>query len=166
MNPRVFVVGCTHLDDKAMLKFRKTYRSVSEMNEAIAHRWNSVIRDEDLVYILGDFAAANVTAWVSRLSGNKILILGNHDPDEVFSAGFLEVSEHKHLVAHPKEIGKLPKHYWLTHYPSDGWPYSDEVSKSINVHAHSHAPVKPKGRQYNVSIDARPNEWPVILGDI
>ena len=59
----------------------RPYKDVEEMNEALVRNWNEVVKPEDTVYYLGDFAMAfrPVELYTKRLNGRKILIAGNHD---------------------------------------------------------------------------------------
>ena len=61
----------------------RPFADVTEMNETLIHRWNSVVSRADTVYVLGDFIWEKESlwpAWLERLTGNKVLIRGNHDP--------------------------------------------------------------------------------------
>lgn len=53
------------------------------MNRTLINNWNSVVTDEDDVYVLGDFAFRFKTHLLLdtlyRLAGTKYLIVGNHD---------------------------------------------------------------------------------------
>lgn len=51
------------------------------MNEALITNWNNVVKPNDTVFHLGDFAFGGSYIWnnvLSRLNGNIHLILGNH----------------------------------------------------------------------------------------
>lgn len=48
----------------------------------IIERWSGIVRDDDIVYVLGDLAVSNPTralAILSELPGRKRLIEGNHE---------------------------------------------------------------------------------------
>lgn len=86
-------VSDTHFCHENILKFtgddgqliRPGFASVEDMNERMVNNWNSVVRPGDKVYHLGDVAFktqeknAELMKLLSRLSGSKTLILGNHD---------------------------------------------------------------------------------------
>lgn len=59
----------------------RPFRDVQEMNEALINNWNSVVTQDDTVYVLGDFSLgfSEVERYSSRLLGKKFLIPGNHD---------------------------------------------------------------------------------------
>lgn len=61
---------------------KRGFSSVEEMNEYMIARWNSRIRKNDEVVILGDFSVAKAPETeeiLKRLKGKKMLIEGNHD---------------------------------------------------------------------------------------
>ncbi len=75
----IWVVSDTHFDHPQMVKYCN--RPVN-FNEIIIERWNKIVKTEDLVIHLGDFAFSNKerTAELAHtLNGHKILTLGNHD---------------------------------------------------------------------------------------
>ena len=53
------------------------------MEDRMVKNWNSVVSKNDTVYILGDFCwSKDDEEWIrilDRLTGNKVLIKGNHD---------------------------------------------------------------------------------------
>lgn len=78
----------THFGHKLMtdpkLRRPRPFSSTQEMDEFLIRAWNTVVRPDDLIYHLGDFAfglhdQARVKSVFNRLQGRKILILGNHD---------------------------------------------------------------------------------------
>ena len=73
-----------HLMHSNAIKFdNRPFSSVEEMDETIVNNWNNKVKDDDTVYILGDFCMSkNRDDWInflSQMNGNKILIKGNHD---------------------------------------------------------------------------------------
>lgn len=59
----------------------RPHATVEDMNEDLVNKWNSVVKPEDTVYILGDFSLAfrPVEIYPHRLNGTKYLVPGNHD---------------------------------------------------------------------------------------
>ena len=58
------------------------FSSVEEMNEAMIERWNSKVKRQDEVVILGDLSfgtAEETNQLLERLNGKLYLIYGNHD---------------------------------------------------------------------------------------
>lgn len=60
----------------------RPFKTLEEMHETIKTNWNNTVTNADHVYILGDLAwkeNEDVISFVSKLKGNKHLIVGNHD---------------------------------------------------------------------------------------
>ena len=52
------------------------------MNETLIENWNRVVRQDDIVFHLGDFCLGGsheCTKILNRLNGKIYLVLGNHD---------------------------------------------------------------------------------------
>lgn len=85
----IFVISDTHFGHANMLKFtdnagvliRPLFESVEHMDETMIENWNSVVKDDDIVYHLGDvyIGGNRGNTVLPRLRGRKRLILGNHD---------------------------------------------------------------------------------------
>lgn len=82
-----FFISDTHFSHGNILNFKNScgkpvrpFASEEEMDEELIKRWNSVVRQQDKVYHLGDVAIPRRGLKVlERLNGSKILIKGNHD---------------------------------------------------------------------------------------
>jgi calcineurin-like phosphoesterase family protein len=60
----------------------RPFHDVWEMNESLISNWNERVRNEDIIFHLGDFAhcgSEKLKDLLERLKGRKYLILGNHD---------------------------------------------------------------------------------------
>jgi len=95
---------------------KRPFKDVIEMNQFIIEGWNSVVKDDDIVYILGDFGLTslpNMRDILGLLRGKKVLILGNHDRhsrSSYYKVGFYLVLDEATL-----KIGKTM--FKLSHYP-------------------------------------------------
>lgn len=97
--------------------------------EWVVEEWNSVVRPNDTVFVLGDFAFSEEYLWryAPRLKGTKRLVLGNHDTpraETFLMAGF------KTLDGALEYRGAL-----LTHVPV---VEREAAYYRFNVHGHSH----------------------------
>ncbi len=154
-----FVIADLHLGHRNILEYepRPCY-SVEEMDEFLIHNWNETISDEDIVWVLGDFALCGsdrIIELVGRLNGRKRLIKGNHDkktPTFWKKAGFENYYD--------SPIHRLIRQQWvvLSHEPV---PIEPEW---INVHGHTHS--QPTGLNPNthrcVSVELI-NYRPILL---
>lgn len=160
-----WVISDTHFNHENIIKYcSRPFSSAEEMNECLVDHWNSVVRDEDLVYHLGDvymgggFSRDYTRSLLSRLKGRKRLILGNHDTgkDDVLRGAFQKID-----VWRKKPMG-LP--CILTHIPVHV-DTLDENKAPINVHGHIHTRVLPDKRYINVSVE-QINYTPVNLEEL
>ena len=163
----VFVISDTHFHHAGILTFthddglhlRPEFNSVEEMDEYMVERWNSVVRDGDHVWHLGDVVMRPNTEKLkilARLQGHKRLLLGNHDSDRMnLYRPYFEKIAGIHMI----------DHLLLSHVPV----HPDSLSKAThNVHGHVHNNVPPLfygPRYFNVSVEAI-GYTPVSLEDL
>ena len=81
----------------------RPFKTQEEMDEVLFSKWNSKIKDNDTVYILGDlfFRAAKVEPILKVLKGHKHLIVGNHDSSWMTK---VKVSDYFESVQTLKEV--------------------------------------------------------------
>lgn len=128
----IFLISDTHFSHTNIIKYcNRPFKDVEEMNEIIINKWNSVVKENDIVYHLGDFALYNaeLKKLVNRLNGKIYLIRGNHDRKTVtfYNNAGLEVlptqtklDKYKLILSHrPLMNNQIPNGY-------------------INVHGHIH----------------------------
>lgn len=72
-------------------------------NKWLIKNWNSVVKEDDLVLMLGDFAWKGIQDIIPELNGRIILILGNHDRkgSQVYK-GFTHVVRGQYLMFNAK----------------------------------------------------------------
>jgi calcineurin-like phosphoesterase family protein len=133
----------------ALALYHRPFGSVAAMDAAMVARWNDVVRPDDEVWHLGDFAlrttAATAGALLRSLNGRKHLVTGNNDPPEI--AGLGEWSS----VQAYTEISVDRRSLVLCHYAFRTW---NGVAKgALNLHGHSHGRLKPLPRQTDVGVD-------------
>ena len=85
-----FTADC-HFGHKNIIEYcNRPFSSLDEMNETLIRKWNERVKEDDLVFHIGDFCfknsqergeGINVKAgtWEEQLNGKKIFIRGNHD---------------------------------------------------------------------------------------
>lgn len=93
----------------------RPFMTVEEMNTSLIARWNSVVTNADVVYILGDMFWCQLDeaiAVLDQLNGQKVLIKGNHDRcnDGKFVKRFVKVTEYL-------EVDDQGEKVVLCHYP-------------------------------------------------
>lgn len=139
---KTYFIADTHFGDSAILRYEnRPFENVSHMDNELISRWNSVVSDEDCVYVLGDFGAEGYeTEVISALNGKKYLIKGNHDVksnDYYRKAGFEEVYDHPIIL----------DNFWiLSHdavYINTNMPYAN-----LFGHVHNSPVVKDYSDQH------------------
>ena len=108
-----------HLDNRP-------FGTIEGMEREIIYRWNNRITPQDTVYIVGDFCWNSSNYWIpilQQLSGRKVLIRGNHDPERIdgkLRKLFGDVKDYKEIIDDGRRV-------CLCHYP-------------IMSYNHSHSP--------------------------
>ena len=135
MSHKVFVISDPHFSHAGICKFLRNdvtklrpWDDVKEMDEAIVSNWNSVVRDVDKIYVLGDVVFHKRDLPILyRLNGKKILVKGNHDTLDL-----------KDYLPHFKDIRSysILKQYIMSHIPIH--PESLGRWKG-NIHGHTHS---------------------------
>lgn len=149
------VIGCTHFEDENMASLRG-FSSVEEMNSFMETIWNENVSEDDLVYVLGDFAVKRPSYWQERLRGKKILILGNHDGFMAKEAGFVSVQES--LTVRLRGTRETMTCF-LSHYPHLSWPERGSGSVHLHAHCHGRQPASLKGFSGPARLDMSAELW-------
>lgn len=131
----IYFTADTHFGHENVIRFcGRPFSCAAEMDEALIANWNSRVKGNDTVYILGDmfFRSVNFEEILKRLKGKKRLIVGNHDGSWMTKADisryfesidkFLETTDGQHALT-------------LCHYPLLTWKHA---GRSYMVHGHIH----------------------------
>ena len=146
----------------------RPFQGVEEMNQVIIERWNNVVKSNDSIYILGDFAmrypdTQSVYRLIEQLNGRKYLITGNHDKlrkDIKFCNYFEYVKNYDEIVDKNRRV-------ILFHYPMEDWNGRWRGSYHLYGHIHNskqcvHGHVE---NRFNVCMDV--NDFtPVTLDQL
>ncbi len=78
-----FFTADLHLGHRNIIGYTdRPFADVDEMNHALIDNWNDMVRADDEVVVLGDFALGRINETLPlarRLNGRKVLLAGNHD---------------------------------------------------------------------------------------
>ena len=146
----IWVISDTHFGHGNIIKYcDRPFNDVFEMNEKILDNWNESIKPSDKVYHLGDvyfgggLGPEYWDSFLSRLNGNKRLVLGNHDNGK--DQRLLKMFQKIMMWRMFPEWGLL-----LTHVPVH-WSTLNEVKDKrkdlTNVHGHTHNNGEPSDHQ-------------------
>ncbi|MBX9830230.1 MAG: metallophosphoesterase [Xanthobacteraceae bacterium] len=158
---RTFFTADHHLDHVGILRFcNRPWPDVDAMNEALIDGWNAVVRPDDVVYHLGDFAhriKSSKLKWMfSRLNGTKHLIPGNHDHEDTLALGWKSISPLTEIVVEGQRLV-------LCHYALRVW--NGQRRGAINLFGHSHGRLPGTSLSTDIGVDC----WgytPVTLAEI
>lgn len=155
---KVFVTSNLQLGRPAAIKtYKRDFKSVDEMNDALINKWNSIITNKDVVYHLGNFAWDPKTAQdaLLRLNGTIYFSLGEHDKA-------IETLSEKNLfrpgISIVRCIEELPElNSIISYWPLGTWP---KKTKNYSIIGYPGKKFKsnPKSKIINVSTDLWNNE--------
>ena len=151
----IFYTADLHFDYEPILAGAdRPFSSIQEMNEQLIQNWNSVVSDNDTVYLIGDLCGHGQPIpeqHLTRLHGKKHLIRGNHDTGLDDQQILLH---HFESVTDFLEIDDRGIHIVLCHYPIV------YIQKGYMIHGHIHGTrkdvyniLKPLSRVMNASVD-------------
>lgn len=156
----IYFIADTHFSEGNIIRYEnRPFADVTEMDQELLSRWNSIVKKDDEVYVLGDFGAEGKEKFIlNRLYGKKFLIKGNHDvrSNQYYrDAGFEEVYDHPVII----------KEFWiLSHEPlyvNRNMPYAN-----LFGHVHDSPIIKTYSKQhYCVSVE-RINYKPISFEKI
>lgn len=169
MSNKTWVISDLHLNhDKDFIYKVRGFSSIEEMNKILVENYNSLIQDQDKVYILGDICLGTdftlIYNTLKELKGQKYLAIGNHDTDKKIE--FYKEYKFFKDIQFGYRIKKKKKIFLLTHYPTI---VENTTNDSVyNIHGHTHS-FNLFDQQYpyciNVSVEACHN-YPINLDDI
>ena len=142
-----FITSDLHLGHKRIREFcpesRGQFQSVEEMNEAIINNINSVVTDNDTLYILGDIAFNSpliACDFLKQMNGEKVIVWGNHDRKLRQSTEFesqkrlMGVRSHQDYISKHFEVDGVKHGVVMMHFPI----YSFEGIRFGAAHFHGH----------------------------
>lgn len=176
-----------HLGNNNIIEHEdRPYKTVEEMDRALIANWNSRVKPEDDIYVLGDFCfkgATRAIEYLNQLKGHVHLIRGNHDNfmNQKTFKDFIEFKRYEYFMAkgplylHSPKLGS-EGHYAhlkdgeheviLCHYPILYWENMEHGSIHLYGHAHSYRDCsKMAPNSYNVGVDVN-NYMPVTLEEL
>ena len=135
-------------EHKKLKQFQKEHIKVilKYQTEMLINNWNFTVKDDDLVYFLGDFGFGNdkeLEEIGRRLKGHKTIIIGNHDGRKYNSDK--TIIYNPTLIKHFKACGFervefnpiiLKGYFILSHEPLY---YMNESMPYFNIYGHVHS---------------------------
>lgn len=126
---KTFLISDLHLGHNSVYKFthkntKQRIRPWADNSEdgdkILTERWNSVVGENDRVYVLGDVAISRKSiSKLADLNGRKVLIKGNHDIfkmkdyepyfDDIRGSHKLDDFILTHIPIHPESLARWTK---------------------------------------------------------
>lgn len=152
----IYFTSDLHLGhQKVIPKRHRPYETADEMTRDIADKYNSVVGENDTVYILGDLCGdlspQQANELIASLHGRKHLLIGNHDP--AYDPSLFEEMRDFLLT----EING--RYFAMMHYPLLAWPKIKKGCIQVHGHLHSSMDYNLKNREdgilrYDVGVEA------------
>lgn len=167
----IFFTADLHFGHENIIKqCRRPFKNIEQMDKALIQNWNSVVKEEDEVYILGDFTMKSAYAaqqYFSALNGKKYLVRGNHDEfAEDYDMGLYGLEWIKdYYKLEEREVELV-----LFHYPVLEWENKGKNSIHLFGHIHNNKKMMEAvknlgGKAMNVGVDV--NDYtPVSIGKV
>lgn len=157
MSKNIFFISDTHFGHANMITFvnydgtrMRPFNSVEECDELMIENWNKIVKPTDRIYHLGDvvYKCKNRDEIMQRLNGEKVLIKGNHDRDQLgwYMKYFKDIRGTHHIDGN----------YLLGHFPI----HSDSKGRFVRqLHGHIHAQEVMKTVWYPTGFGIEPDPW-------
>jgi len=141
----------------------RPFENIYHMGEVIVEKHNSIVSNEDHFYYLGDFCVNTnkLEEYLSRLSGKKFFIKGNHDKDKhikIFEKYGEYLGEQKRIHINGQDIV-------LNHFAMRVWDKHHHGAIHLYGHSHNSLEKFPNGKSMDVFIGNN-NYYPYELNDI
>jgi calcineurin-like phosphoesterase family protein len=143
----VMFTGDQHFGHANIIRFcERPFKDVNHMNEEMVDRWNEVVRPDQTVFHLGDFAFKGrdrtVPYWLNRLNGN-------HDKPKD-GRHFSNTHDLAELVVRD---GEKEQRIIMCHYGMRVWNHSFRGSWHIYGHSHGTLPPRMDRKEEDVGVD-------------
>ena len=173
-----YVTSDLHFNHRNIIKFcpwsRGQFQTPAEMNAKIVENINSVVTDEDELYILGDIGFGDLSIAIDllkQMNGKKIIIEGNHDKKLValdafqmqkLGMGIVNVTPYLE-ISH--KVDNANHNICMFHFPIETW--NGCHYGSIHLHGHKHSSPDQVIDRRRMDIGADTNDlMPYLLDDV
>lgn len=142
---KIWFTADPHFFHKNIIKYvGRPFKNIEEMNETLLTNWNKLVKKDDLIFVLGDFCLGSTKDCgnvLSKLNGNKVLIIGNHEKSvlksvvnrDFFNGGIYERLE---IRVNDKEVSDEFQDLILDHYTMTTWNKSHRGAWQLFGHVH------------------------------
>ena len=135
----IYFTADFHLFNENIIEYcNRPYKNSQHMGRDLIIRYNRVVNTDDMVYFLGDLTLKGIefkpslNSLVSRMNGEKHLILGNHDRLSV--RDYLEMGFES--VHSSWDLDIADKKFTLVHDPAMAYTRPSRIILCGHVHTH------------------------------
>ena len=150
----IFFTADHHFGHTNIIRYHKRpFENALDMNEKLIENWNSVVKQRDTVYHLGDVSVLTPTRTreiLDRLNGKIHLIRGNHDDpaeNQLCASRFEWIKDYHFLILN--DGIKIA----LMHYAMRVWDRSHHGSWQLYGHSHGTLPPEEGRFAMDVGVD-------------
>ncbi len=156
-----FFTSDTHFGHIRILEYcKRPFANITEHDEALINNWNSIVKDGDKVYHLGDFSFSrrSKSEWIlSRLNGEKFLLHGNHDKKNRWpreeTGLYTDLGDYHKLTIQDKTLERGKIEIILCHYAFEVWDKRHWGSWHLFAHSHGTLPSRDDQMRLDVGVD-------------
>lgn len=151
---KVFVTSNQQFGRKGAIRnYKRPFVDVDDMNHQLVEAWNSVVSEEDIVYVLGNFAWDPETLEVvaRNLNGDIVVISGEYDKaarDVAEIKGIVSIDYLYNAIEEHPEVNSV-----LSYWPLTEWPGKSKGSYSIIGYPGKDYKTNHKTRTLNCACD-------------
>ena len=145
----IYYISDTHFrDQKIFDKCKRPFKSLEDMERTIVTKWNARVKDDDIVYVLGDIGKDDDSSTIDifkELKGHKHLIIGNHDHE------MIEDIKNSNVFESIKFIDLIMDGEYkvcICHYPLMDWMEFNR--NGLLVYGHIHNKTEKNGYAYKL----------------
>ena len=158
--------------NKEFLYKPRGFEDITSHNQKLIENHNSIVNDEDDVYVLGDLMLSDPDEGlrcIGQLKGRIHFVRGNHDTDTKMEL-YKTLPNIVEFCGWATVIKKGKYQFYLSHFPTMTPNVEKESLKQtlINLYGHTHQKdnfYNNIPQVYHVGIDSH-NGYPVLLDDI
>lgn len=168
-----FFTADQHFFHNNIIKYcDRPFKNYKEMHDTLVSNHNSVVKQTDTVYHLGDFAMSasydKVINVVQQLNGIHFFIMGSHDKwlERLVKTNNYAEDVYNNIIHYRGrriEITIKNKFISMDHYCQKTWARSHY--NSYHLFGHSHGRLLPVGKSWDVGVDNN-NFYPISFDQI
>ena len=141
MSKKTYFISDLHLGHKNLVAngSRPQFEDIEIMDKTIIQNWNCIVKDEDEVFIVGDFCFLSrypAEVYLELLKGRKHLVIGNHDAQWLKKMKYPD--KYFHTIRDIIYLQDKEKQITLCHYPWMEWPGCRGVGSKPGYMIHGH----------------------------